>query len=154
MQLEEIREYRLGSSSSMAPKEATSSMGRSACHVQGVWVELVLGVAAKGHRGDVVGQGVQGTHGGVESRHAVLPWSQAGLVTLVVGKLVDCPPLVPGHDDRLGTVVIVQDRRVLVGELLVPHEVLIEVPVQAQLIQICICTRTEICYMLHRKPTC
>ena len=43
--------------------------------------------------------------------------------------MVDRPPLPACHDDRLGPVVVVQLGSVVVGELLLPHEVLVEVHV-------------------------
>ena len=83
----------------VGPKKATSTIDRSTCHVHVVRVELILGIASDCHRGDVVGQGVEGAHCRIEGWEVVLAGGEAGLVAPIVCKLVDGPPLVPGHDD-------------------------------------------------------
>jgi len=80
------------------------------CHprVVVVWVEHLGGVASHGNGGDIVGKRMEGTSCGVEARKAVVTRSEAGGEALVVRILVDRPPLVTSHNDRLGSVVVVE----------------------------------------------
>ena len=94
-------------------------------------VDLLLGVAAAARAGHVAGEAAEAGGGGVEAggAGARVRGEEAHGAALVVVVLVHGPRLAARHDDRLGAVVVVELRRVVVGELLVPDEVVVEVDV-------------------------
>ena len=105
-------------------------------------VHLLLGVAPSPHTGHVHGEAPERGGGGVEAGSALagVRGEDAHGPALVVVVLVDGPPAAPGHHDRPRSVVVVELRQVVVGELLIPDEVVVEVDVEGRVFPVIRCS--------------